>query len=1370
MKKIFLALFALLSLTASAREWSLRVDDSGRFLQYADGTPFFWLGETGWLLPECLNREEALVYLDACEKAGYNVVQVQTINAVPATNAYGATSDTEGYWQHMDYIISAAEERGIYIGMVCVWGGLVKGGKMNVEEARAYGRMLAERYKNSPNIVWIIGGDIYGDVKREVWEALATTIKSIDPNHLMTFHPFGRHISSIWFHDAQWLDFNMFQSGHRCYGQSVAKKNPERPDLLPDSTEEDNWRYVALARACEPAKPVLDGEPSYEGIPYGLHDFSLPKWQDYDVRRYAYWSVFAGSFGHTYGNNAIMQMHKSHRVGAYGSRKTWQEGLKDPGFSQMQYLSRLILAFSDPDDSADKSAHPYFCRRPDKDLIVGQNGERYDRLLACRGEDYLLVYDYNAVPFTVDLSRISGQRKRAWWYHATDGWLEEIGLLAAGEQTRRFSYVAQGPHDDRVLIVTDEAAGYVKHLQQAPAFSVTDARCEQRSNPEGLSVAQPRLSWKIATHARDVRQTAYRILVASSEEKLSAGEADVWDSGRVGSDESVLVPYGGPRLKPSTYYYWKVQVWTRLSAEPQESAPQHWLTALFTDKDWKPSQWIGYDGAFPWEDESLHPRLGARYLRHEFRADRDIRRAVLHIAGLGLYELHVNGQRIGEDVLTPGPTDYRQRILYQTYDVTEQLQKGDNALGVILGNGRAYPMRPFYKPYKWTFFSYPKMRLLLTIEYADGRTQRVVTGSGWSLTARGPIVSNNEYDGEEYDARLELGDWTRPGYRASDDWMPAKLTCVPAAAMQAQLNPGMKVLRTLAPKSINQLNDSTFILDMGENMTGWVRLKVHGPSGQTVKLRFAEALLPDGRLSMANLRDALVTDKYTLKGDPQGEEWAPRFVTHGFQYVEVTGFPGTPRKENFVGEFVADGLEETGRFESGHPVFDATYANAWRGILGNYKGVPVDCPQRNERQPWLGDRTMGCYGESYLFDVANFYAKWADDIADAQRWDGAIPDVAPAYWNYYKDDVTWPAAFFNVCDMVYRRYGDLRPMESHFDAMLKYLQYTYDNYFDAKTGLIVSDSYGDWCMPVESPEIIHSQAPDRLTDGKYIATVYFRALYQLMVAYAPLLGRQADVQEFPGRIEAFARALNDNFYHPDPRSYSNNTATANLLALAYDLVPEADREAVKAHIRSKIMDEYKGTMATGIIGNQWLWRVLSREGMSDVAWRLITTTDYPSFGYMVSQGATTIWELWNGDTANPSMNSRNHVMQLGDLLVWCYECLAGIRCDAEHVAFKKLHMAPDFRMEACDGVKASYETPYGTVRSQWSRRADGSLEWNITVPANTTAEIVVPAADKKKLTADGQPAAKAGLKWLGAAADGAHWNVPSGVYSLTVLP
>lgn len=436
----------------------LKVSDNGRYLQHENGTPFFWMGETGWLLPEKLNRDEASYYLTKCREAGYNVVQVQTVNGVPAMNFYGQYSFPDGfnfkdinkkgvygYWDHMDYIIKKAEQNGIYIGMVCIWGNLVKAGLMNEKEAVAYGKFLAERYKDSPNIIWFIGGDVRGDIKPEVWNTLANTIKSIDKNHIMTFHPFGRTSSIKWFHNADWLDFNMFQSGHRRYDQTRG----DGDNTAEAAVAEDNWRYVEAALAMKPAKPVIDGEPSYEEIPQGLHDPSEPWWKAPDVRRYAYWSVFAGSFGHTYGHNSIMQMVKLATNGGYGATKTWFDALKDPGFNQMQYLKNLMLAF------------PFFDRVPDQNIIAGENGFRYDRAIATRGNDYLLVYTYTNRPMQVDLSKISGAKKNVWWYSPVDGSLKYVGEFDS--KVQRFNYEgAYGAGNDHVLIAVDANKDYIQ--------------------------------------------------------------------------------------------------------------------------------------------------------------------------------------------------------------------------------------------------------------------------------------------------------------------------------------------------------------------------------------------------------------------------------------------------------------------------------------------------------------------------------------------------------------------------------------------------------------------------------------------------------------------------------------------------------------------------------------------------------------------------------------------------------------------------------------------------------------------------------------------------------------------------------------------
>ena len=431
MRKILLMIMILLPsfVMAIEKPWDngkLKISDNSRFLQFENGKPFFWLGETGWLLPQRLDRAEAQYYLQRCAEAGYNMVQIQVVDGTPSYNIYGEMSLVDGYnfeninrkgvygyWDHLDYIIDKAEEYGIYIGMVCIWGSQVSSGNINAEEAAKYGKFLAERYKNRPNIIWMIGGDLQGSIGTDIWDSLARSIRAIDKDHLMTYHPRGRYTSAKWFADREWMDFHMFQSGHRRYGQRMGNKDYP----IPDNTEEDNWMYVDSTWKYTPIKPVVDDEPIYEDIPQGLHSAEEPRWMDYDVRRYAYWAVFAGCFGHTYGHNAIMQFLKPGYPTSYGDPgdvKTWYQALKDPGFNQMKYLKRLMLAF------------PFFERIPDQSIIL-DNGTKYDRLIATRGNDYLLVYNYTSRDMKIDLSKISGKKKNIWWYNTSNGQLKYIG-------------------------------------------------------------------------------------------------------------------------------------------------------------------------------------------------------------------------------------------------------------------------------------------------------------------------------------------------------------------------------------------------------------------------------------------------------------------------------------------------------------------------------------------------------------------------------------------------------------------------------------------------------------------------------------------------------------------------------------------------------------------------------------------------------------------------------------------------------------------------------------------------------------------------------------------------------------------------------
>ena len=470
-RKVFLLTAALFLCTGmiGAQErakpelpWSngkLQVSENKHFLQHENGTPFFWLGETAWLLPSRLNRDEVEYYIGETAKNGYNVIQMSVLHSLGAMNAYGHPAlpagfdfgriDSDGgynYWKHVDYIVQQAASRGIYTGIVCVWGGNVKSGNVSVDDARKYGEFLANRYKNHPNIIWMIGGDVRGDVMPEVWKTLATTIRAIDSEHLMTFHPFGRTMSATWFHNESWLDFNMFQSGHRRYGQ----RRGDGEYTIDDYTEEDSWRFVERSLAFQPAKPVLDGEPSYEHIPQGLHDTSEPRWQAGDVRRYAYWSVFAGAFGHTYGHSSIMQMYRPGVAPAYGAEIPWWDAVHDPGCRQMKHLKRLMLAF------------PFFERIPDQSVIAGNSGTQYERIIATRGNDYILIYNYTNRRMEIDLTKISGARKKAWWYSPIDGKTEYIGELENKKQTfNRDS--AYGAGNDRVLIITDAKVSYVEN-------------------------------------------------------------------------------------------------------------------------------------------------------------------------------------------------------------------------------------------------------------------------------------------------------------------------------------------------------------------------------------------------------------------------------------------------------------------------------------------------------------------------------------------------------------------------------------------------------------------------------------------------------------------------------------------------------------------------------------------------------------------------------------------------------------------------------------------------------------------------------------------------------------------------------------------
>jgi alpha-L-rhamnosidase len=900
-------------------------------------------------------------------------------------------------------------------------------------------------------------------------------------------------------------------------------------------------------------------------------------------------------------------------------------------------------------------------------------------------------------------------------------------------------------------------------LQCAEAqIQVWNPRCELLQNPLGIDVKEPRLSWEIVTEKRNVQQTGYHIIVASTEEKLKKSEGDIWNSGRVNSSQSIHVVYKGKPLASRMNCYWKVKIFTNKGESDWRES--YWTMGLLNTGDWK-GKWIGYDKASPWDSITQWSRLSARYFRKQFQSPQHIKRATVYIVGLGLYELYVNGKKIGDGVLAPAPTDYRKSVMYNTLDVTGDLQKGENVIATVLGNGRFFTMRQNYKPQKHNTFGYPKMLLQLEIEYQDGSKQVIASDDSWKLNADGPIRTNNEYDGEEYDATKELKGWTNAGYDDSK-WIRPELVDVPGGKIVAQMNEPMKVVYTLVPVAIKKIGQGKHILDMGSNFSGWVKMTVKGERGHQVKLRYAESLQPNGELYVANLRDAKVTDIYTLKGEGE-EQWHPSFVYHGFRYVEITGYPGEPELQDFQGNFVFDDLPATGYFSCSDSILSKIHSNARWGIASNYKGMPIDCPQRNERQPWLGDRATGSGGEAFVFDNSKLYAKWLNDIEESQTPEGAIPDVAPAFWNYYTDNMTWPGTYLLVADLLYRHFGDERPIVRHYASMKKWMQYMRTRYM--KDFIVTKDKYGDWCVPPESLEIIRSRDSLRNTDGALISTAYYYKLLELMKKFAAISGNTADIQPYEELSRNIAAAFNKKFYKPERGCYDNNTITANLLPLYFNITPPEWRAAVFNSIYNRIRGTDQMHISTGVIGTQWLMRGLTRYDRPDIAFALASNKTYPSWGYMVEQGATTIWELWNGNTASPQMNSQNHVMLLGDLIIWLYENLAGIKSDDKEPAFKKIIMKPSF-VAGLTSVKGVYTSLYGTISSEWERK-DNELSWKLQVPFNTKAIVYLPAKSSNDVKEGGKDISSSGdIRFIKTENGNAVFEVGSGSYHFTVKP
>ncbi len=862
-----------------------------------------------------------------------------------------------------------------------------------------------------------------------------------------------------------------------------------------------------------------------------------------------------------------------------------------------------------------------------------------------------------------------------------------------------------------------------KHVSEKRSCELTSLTVEGREAPMGLDELQPRFGWQWVSGRNGVRQTAYRLIVSSSREKAEHCEGDVWDSGWVESSTSQWVDPGTLVLQPNRAYFWRVRG-VAGKKHTDWSPVAMWTTGLLNDSLWR-GVWIGTDTLLVHDSSTQHSRCTGRYFRKEFRAHGNLRRATVHVSGLGTYVLYLNGRRVGDDWLTPVPTDFTRTVAYNSYDVTSMLGD-DNAIGVVVEAGYFFAPAQNYQANVRTTYGTPRLRLDLILEYADGTTETIATDSSWRLNTEGAVRYSNLYDGEMYDSRLEFPGWTMPGY---DDrnWPYAETVGDPGGEMHGNITEPVRVYAVERPVDIRRYGER-YILDFGTNGAGVLRLRLRPAKGDTVCIRHAELLSHDGtRLYTDNLRSAEQAAFYI--GNGREALWQPEFTWFGFRYAEITGVKDL-QVNDVERLLLSDDLSAEGNYITieGNETLNSIVQAALRGIRSNYKGMPIDCPQRDERMPWLGDRTTGCLGESYLLDVYPLYGKWLRDICDSQRPEGALSDVAPAYWRLYNTNITWPAALPFGCEMLYRQYGDFRPMDRCYPFIDKWLRYVRGRSYDK--GLITYDRYGDWCVPPEKLTLVHSKDPARVTEGRLISSCYYFYLCKMMARHAVRLNRNADADYYKKEAAITCQAINAEFLKEG--TYGNSTVTANLMPLAMGIVPANEEEAVRRTLIKTIVEKNEGRLSCGVIGIQWLMRYLSSIGCGDIAYRIASNEEYPGWGYMLKNGATTIWELWNGNTANPSMNSGNHVMLLGDLLPWCFENLAGISSDLSIPGFKHVIMRPDFHTEALSGVVASHRSPYGLIRSEWHRR-DSGIEWMIVLPPNTTAEVHLPDGKVKRL-------------------------------------
>jgi alpha-L-rhamnosidase len=941
--------------------------------------------------------------------------------------------------------------------------------------------------------------------------------------------------------------------------------------------------------------------------------------------------------------------------------------------------------------------------------------------------------------------------------------------------------------------------------------SETEMLVEYCQNPLAIGTRTPRFSWEVALEGRGRKQTAYQLLVASTEVLLEPGKADLWDSGKVASAQSVNVPYAGDTLRSNMDCYWTVQVWDEVGAAGNVTAPVHFCTALYDDADWL-GQWIGLGpaeepkldpysisqddatGGLQLADDDFQrmggdlkdykPELRSPQLRKAFELTKPVARARAFVCGLGLFELRLNGEKVGEDVLSTPRTDFNKRAFYFSYDVTEQLKTGENAIGVMLGGGWYNAQKKFWH-WQAPWFGSPRALVQLEVEYEDGTTERVVSDDSWQGDWS-PITFSCIYDGEDYDARLEQDGWDAPGFDAAA-WQSVNVVAAPGGKLTAMDHTANRVMKRFAPVSVSEPEPGVFVFDMGTVMTGWAQLRIpQGRAGETVTAKYSELLFDTGMIAQRrSCGQARQAELYTMKGEAN-ETYEPRFTYHGFRYVEVTGFPGTPTLEALEACFVHQGVEQAGTFECGHELINQIHGCTLQSQRCNMQmGVPTDDTQREERLGWCGDAWSYAEESFYNLDVAQFWTKWIADFYDQQDEEhGAVGYITPLPgWG---EDLVWSAAFVLIPWWHYVHYGDRRILEASYPYLKKYIAYL------ERTGkkelpdlagrqpnelLFPQCGWGErFPAPEDHGYLQHSWFADHLATNegasgmgkdqpRSMATAFYHGDAMAMVRIAETLGHDEDAAMYRELGAKIKTAYNDAFFDAYGAYYDVGCQSAQAIALCFDLVPEAQRGRVQSYLNSSVNFRQR-RITSGYAGTKWVIDAISKSGRNDIIWERAIATDYPSWGYMLAANKedkiqadvkTTITENWLGTA------SRCHTTLGAAIDEWFYWGLAGIRPDESAPGYERIVLKPYLPADL-PWVKASLKTARGTIVSEWEQ-ADGTATLKFVVPANCTATVHLPAEDAGMVCEGGVPVAEAeGVVLLRVEGGECVFEVGSGVF------